>query len=126
VDTEWDGGPPERLVDAGSLKLLADRAQMNAQLGADLTECPTLGVGAGCMLNVHRGTVTSLSPCIRRVQVLRRSPVTPGEEECDEVPTCNLEAPRGCKESMRWPRKARGGSVVEPSGCDGGGHEYAV
>jgi hypothetical protein len=38
VDTEWDGGPPERLVDAGSLKLLADRAQMNAQLGADLTE----------------------------------------------------------------------------------------
>ena len=61
MDTEWDGGPARTPGDAGSLKLLADRAQINAQLGTDLTECPNLGVQVSCTLNVHRDTVTSLS-----------------------------------------------------------------
>ena len=47
--------------DAGPLELLADRAPMNAQLGTDLAQGPTLGVQVGCTLNVHRATVTSLS-----------------------------------------------------------------
>ena len=48
--THRDAGPPE---------LLADRAPMNAQLGTDLTQGPALGVQVGCMLNVHRGSVTA-------------------------------------------------------------------
>ena len=67
MDTEWDGGPARTPGEAGTLKLLADRAQINAQLGTDLTECPTLGVQVSCTLNVHRDTVTSLSQCIRLV-----------------------------------------------------------
>ncbi len=31
---------------------------MNAQLGTDLPEAPTLGVQAGCTLNIHGATVT--------------------------------------------------------------------
>ena len=46
--------------DAGTAKLLADRAPMNAQLGTDLAQGPTLGVQVGCTLNVHGATVTSL------------------------------------------------------------------
>jgi hypothetical protein len=53
--------------DAGSLKLLADSAQINAQLGTDLTEFPTLDIQVSCTLNIHRDTVTSLSRCIRLV-----------------------------------------------------------
>ena len=34
---------------------------MNAQLGTDLAQCPTLGIQVGCTLNVHGVTVTSLS-----------------------------------------------------------------
>jgi hypothetical protein len=34
---------------------------MNAQLGTDLAQRPTLGVQVGRTLNVHRATVTSLS-----------------------------------------------------------------
>ena len=33
---------------------------MNAQLGTDLTEGPTLGVQVGCLLNVHGATVASV------------------------------------------------------------------
>ena len=33
--------------DAGPLELLADGAPMNAQLGTDLAECPTLSVQVG-------------------------------------------------------------------------------
>jgi hypothetical protein len=47
--------------DAGTSELLADRAQMNAQFGADLAQGPTLGVQVGRTVNVHRATVTSLS-----------------------------------------------------------------
>jgi hypothetical protein len=47
--------------DAGTLELLADCAPMNAQLGSNLAEGPTLGVQVARMLNVHRATVTSLS-----------------------------------------------------------------
>ena len=47
--------------DASPLELLADRAPMNAQLGTDLAEGPTLGVQVGRMLNVHRAAVTSFA-----------------------------------------------------------------
>ena len=47
--------------DAGTSELLADRAQMNAQLSTDLAEGPALGVQVGRTLNVHCVTVTSLS-----------------------------------------------------------------
>jgi hypothetical protein len=50
--------------DASPLELLADRAPMNAQLGTDLAEGPTLGVQVGCPLNVHGVTVASLSRSI--------------------------------------------------------------
>jgi hypothetical protein len=33
---------------------------MNAQLGTDLPQGPTLGVQVGCELHVHGATVTSL------------------------------------------------------------------
>jgi hypothetical protein len=39
--------------DAGPQELLADRAPMDAQLGTDLAQGPTLGVQVGCTLNVH-------------------------------------------------------------------------
>jgi hypothetical protein len=45
--------------DASPLELLADSAPMNAQLGIDLAEGPTLGVQVGCMLNIHRTTVAA-------------------------------------------------------------------
>jgi hypothetical protein len=35
------------------LELLADRAPMNTQLGADLAHGPTLGIQVGSTLNVH-------------------------------------------------------------------------
>jgi hypothetical protein len=41
--------------DAGPLKLLADRAPMNAQLGTDPAQRPALGVQVGCAINVHGG-----------------------------------------------------------------------
>jgi hypothetical protein len=47
--------------DAGTSELLADRAQMNAQLSTDLAEGPALGVQVGSTLNVHRATVTAQS-----------------------------------------------------------------
>ena len=47
--------------DAGPLKLLADRAPRNAQLGTDLAQGPALGVQVGCTLNVHRATVTAVT-----------------------------------------------------------------
>ena len=47
--------------DAGTLELLADRGRMNAQLGTDLAQRPTLGVQVGCTVNVHRDTVASRS-----------------------------------------------------------------
>jgi hypothetical protein len=47
--------------DAGPLELLADRAPMNAQLGTDLAQRPTLGVQVGCTLNVHGDTVMRVS-----------------------------------------------------------------
>jgi hypothetical protein len=47
--------------DAGPLKLLADRAPRNAQLGTDLAQGPTLAVQVRGTLNVHGATVTSLS-----------------------------------------------------------------
>jgi hypothetical protein len=43
---------------------LADRAPMNAQLGTDLTEGPTLDVQVGCTLNVHCDTVATLTRCL--------------------------------------------------------------
>jgi hypothetical protein len=46
--------------EAGPLKLLADRAPMNAQLGTDPAQRPALGIQVGCTLNVHGGSVTSL------------------------------------------------------------------
>ena len=67
MDTEWDGGPARTPSEAGTLKLLADRAQINAQLGTDLAQGPALGVQVSCTLNVHRDTATSLSRCIRLV-----------------------------------------------------------
>jgi hypothetical protein len=39
--------------DASLLELFADGAPMNAQLGADLAQGPTLGVQVRCTLNVH-------------------------------------------------------------------------
>ena len=47
------GEPPRTHGDAGLLKLLADRAPMNAQLGTDLAQGSTLGVQVGCTLNIH-------------------------------------------------------------------------
>jgi hypothetical protein len=32
---------------------------VNAQLGTDLAQSPTLGVQVGCTLNIHGATVTS-------------------------------------------------------------------
>jgi hypothetical protein len=55
--------------DAGTLELLADCAPMNAQLGSNLAEGPTLGAQVARMLNVHRATVTSLSSGCRAVPV---------------------------------------------------------
>jgi hypothetical protein len=58
-----DGGISGSAVspgDAGTLELLADRAPMNAQLGTDLAQGPTLGVQVSRTLNVHGATVTSL------------------------------------------------------------------
>jgi hypothetical protein len=46
---------------ASALELFADRAPMNAQLGTDLAEGPTLGVQVGRTLNVHGATATNLS-----------------------------------------------------------------
>ena len=46
--------------DAGTSELLADRAQMNAQLST-AAEGPALGVQVGSTLNVHRATVTAQS-----------------------------------------------------------------
>jgi hypothetical protein len=48
--------------DARTLELLADCAPMNAQLGSDLVEDPTLGVQVGRMLNVHRAAVNKSRP----------------------------------------------------------------
>ena len=48
--------------DAGTLELMADGAPMNAQLGTDLAQGPTLGVQVGCTLNVHGATVTAQRP----------------------------------------------------------------
>jgi hypothetical protein len=45
--------------DAGTPKLMAHRGPGNVQLGTDLAQGPTLGLQVGCMLNVHRDTVTS-------------------------------------------------------------------
>jgi hypothetical protein len=45
--------------DAGTLKLLADRAPMNAQLSTNLAQRPALVVQVGCTLNVHRATVAA-------------------------------------------------------------------
>jgi hypothetical protein len=47
--------------DAGTLELFAHCAPMNAQLGTDLAQSPTLGIQVGCTLNVHRDTVTSIN-----------------------------------------------------------------
>jgi hypothetical protein len=47
--------------DAGSVELFADRAPVNAQLGRDLAQAPTLGVQVSRTLDVHCDTVTSLS-----------------------------------------------------------------
>jgi hypothetical protein len=46
-------------ADPNALELLADCAPMNAQLGTDLAQAPTLGVQVGCTLNVHGATVAS-------------------------------------------------------------------
>jgi hypothetical protein len=43
-----------------TLELLADRAPVNAQLGTDLAQAPSLAVHVGCTLNVHGDTLTSL------------------------------------------------------------------
>jgi hypothetical protein len=55
------GGVSQRAAathgDASPLELLADRAPMNAQLGTDLAQGPTLGVQVGSTLNIHRDTV---------------------------------------------------------------------
>jgi hypothetical protein len=48
--------------DTGALELITDCAPMNAQLGTDLTEGPTLGVQVGYTLNVHGVTVTAGRP----------------------------------------------------------------
>jgi hypothetical protein len=45
------GRTGRRHDDAGALRLLADRARMNAQLGTDLAKGPALGVQLGRMLN---------------------------------------------------------------------------
>jgi hypothetical protein len=50
--------------DASPLELLADCAPMNAQLGADLAQAPTLGIQVGSPLNVHGDTVASPSRSI--------------------------------------------------------------
>jgi hypothetical protein len=47
--------------DAGAAKLMAHSGPGNTQLGTDLAQTPTLGIQAGCTLNVHRATVTSLT-----------------------------------------------------------------
>jgi hypothetical protein len=41
--------------DAGTLELLADRAPMNAQLGTDLAQGPTLSIQVGRTLTIHDG-----------------------------------------------------------------------
>jgi hypothetical protein len=38
---------------------------MNAQLGTDLAQGPTLGVKVGCTLNVHRDTVAGKARAAR-------------------------------------------------------------
>ena len=60
--------------DAGVGELLADRAPMNAQLGTDLAQRPTLGVQLGCTVNVHRDTVASRS----RDRAFTEAPVVSG------------------------------------------------
>jgi hypothetical protein len=57
--------------DAGTAKLIADRSGRDAQLRTDLAQGPTLGVQVGCMFNVHRDTVTSLSRVARLLPVRR-------------------------------------------------------
>jgi hypothetical protein len=47
--------------DAGATKLLADAAPMNAELGTDLAQAPTVGVEVCGTLNVHGATVASLT-----------------------------------------------------------------
>jgi hypothetical protein len=44
-------------VDAGTAKLFAGLAPMNAQLGTNLAQSPALGVQPDCTLNVHGATV---------------------------------------------------------------------
>jgi hypothetical protein len=68
--------------DAGALELFADRAPMNAQLGADLAQGPALGVQVGGSLNVHGDTVASRSAASGSFG-LRRSP----GDACDEEPS---------------------------------------
>ena len=53
---------------------------MNAQLGTDLAQGPTLGVQVGCTLNVHGATVTSRSAASGSFG-LRRSPGDACNEE---------------------------------------------
>jgi hypothetical protein len=67
-------------ADASPLELLADGAPMNAQLGTDLAQAPTLCVQVGCTVNVHRDTVTSRSAASGSFG-LRRSPGDACNEE---------------------------------------------
>ena len=47
--------------DARTTKMLAHCGRRDAQLRTDLAQRPTLGVQVRCALNVHRGTLASLS-----------------------------------------------------------------
>jgi hypothetical protein len=78
--------------DAGTLELLADRAPVNAQLGTDLAQSPTLGIQVGCTLNVHRATVTTVvcrGPPRARFWTVDGRPDTPSPRE----PAVELDSP---------------------------------
>jgi hypothetical protein len=48
--------------DAGTARLFADRAPMNAQLGTDPPKGPALAVQLSCTLYIHCVTVRDLVP----------------------------------------------------------------
>jgi len=63
--------------DTGALELFPDRAPMNAQLGTDLAQGPTLGIQVGRTVNVHRATITSRTAASGSSGVCGGAPVMP-------------------------------------------------
>jgi hypothetical protein len=101
------------------LEVLADCAPMNARLGADLAQGPSLGVRVGCTPNVHGATVTSL----RRIGLAPNRDALQGKDQnltlSRSAYTCTKTRFSGPPAPRRWPGVARMPAPTRPRSAGG-------